>query len=72
MSQCYCEDCQEIDYCHSSQIKGLEEENQKLKETLQRIVEKGPASPGDKKHEMAKEALQSKDTSDYIHFSYLP
>ena len=72
MSQCYCEDCQEINYCHSSQIKGLEEENKKLKETLQRIFEKGPASPGDRKHEMAQEAPQPKNNNEHVHFSYLP
>jgi hypothetical protein len=35
----------------------VQKENSKLRETLQLIVDSGPASPGDKKHEIAKAAL---------------
>jgi hypothetical protein len=38
MSQCYCEDCQKIDYCHSSQIDGLQSENARLREALKAIA----------------------------------
>lgn len=38
MSQCYCEDCQKIDYCHSSQIDELQSENARLREALKAIA----------------------------------
>jgi hypothetical protein len=38
----------------------LEAENKLLREALQSIVNSGPASPGDKKHEIAKAALEDK------------
>lgn len=59
MSQCYCDGCQTIDYCHSSKIDYLMEENARLREALEQILKKGPASPGDKKHEIAAKALQN-------------
>ena len=38
----------------------LKAENARLKAALQAIADKGPSSPGDKKAEMAKEALGGK------------
>jgi len=38
-------------------IKRLVADNDRLREALQSIVNSGPASPGDKKHEIAKAAL---------------
>jgi regulator of replication initiation timing len=35
----------------------LMKENTRLREALQSIVDSGPASPGDKKHEIAKAVL---------------
>lgn len=35
----------------------LEKEKTQLRAALQQIADKGPASPGDKKHEIAKAAL---------------
>ena len=35
MSQCYCEDCQKIEHCHSSIIVELENENARLREALE-------------------------------------
>jgi hypothetical protein len=40
MSQCYCEDCQKIDYCHSSQIDWLQSENDRLRTALEKIIYK--------------------------------
>ena len=40
-------------------LTALEEKNKKLSQALVLIMEKGPASPGDKKHEIAKTALES-------------
>jgi hypothetical protein len=37
MSQCYCEDCQKIEYCHSSQIYGLQSENARLRDALETL-----------------------------------
>jgi len=38
----------------------LKEQNTRLREALEEIVDKGPASPGDKKHEIARAALEDK------------
>lgn len=38
-------------------IMALEEKNRQLTIALKQIVDKGPASPGDKKHEIARQAL---------------
>lgn len=38
----------------------LKEQNARLREALEEIVNKGPASPGDKKHEIARAALEDK------------
>ena len=38
-------------------FEDLKAENTKLREALQSIVDSGPASPGDKKHEIAKATL---------------
>ena len=39
MSQCYCEDCQEIKHCHSSVIEDLQNENARLREALEYVIE---------------------------------
>jgi hypothetical protein len=44
----------------SDRFEELENENKKLRKALQLIVDSGPASPGDKKHEIAKAALEDK------------
>lgn len=36
----------------------LKKQNARLREALEKIVNKGPASPGDKKHEIARAALE--------------
>jgi len=41
-------------------FEDLKIENNWLREALQSIVNSGPASPGDKKHEIAKAALEEK------------
>jgi hypothetical protein len=38
-------------------FEDLKVENTRLREALQSIVNSGPASPGDKKHEIARAAL---------------
>lgn len=38
----------------------VKKENTQLREALEEIVNKGPASPGDKKHEIACAALEEK------------
>lgn len=38
----------------------VKKENTQLREALEEIVNKGPASPGDKKHEIARVALEEK------------
>ncbi len=46
--------------CVDSRHSKLEVENARLREALEEIVNKGPASPGDKKHEIARAALEKK------------
>ena len=46
--------------CVDSRHSKLEAENARLREALEEIVNKGPASPGDKKHEIARAALGEK------------
>lgn len=38
----------------------VKKENARLRKALEEIVNKGPASPGDKKHEIARAALEEK------------
>jgi len=46
--------------CLVNDLDQLKAENARLIAALQAIADKGPASPGDKKAEMAKEALGGK------------
>lgn len=48
------------------EIKKLEAENIRFRNALQEIVNKGPASPGDKKHEIAYVALAVKQTKERL------